>query len=382
MRIAHVITSLQTGGAEKILYRNLRAEKQVRQKGTGRQAVSQAIVISLKDKGPVGESIDDLGVSVYPMEMHERPLRGLLCLFRTMDRFDPELVQTWLYHADLIGGLVARLQGRSVLWSIHSESPKSKRLKKTTRAVAYLSALGGRWIPDHVISCSKAAAETHSQFGYPGGKMSIIPNGFDVDKFRPNDERRIEVRNELNIPREAPVIGMVARFHPLKDHENFLEAAVHAQEEIPDLHFVLVGKNIRSDVSLFRKYKKNLEEGTLRLLGLRDDIPRLMPSFDVASLSSKTEAFPMVIGEAMACGVPCVATNVGDVSYLIGNTGIVVPPRDSGALAEAWCQILEMSSEEREALGRRARERVQEIFSQEAVLEQYQSIYERLVPAS
>lgn len=378
MRIAHVITSLQTGGAEKILYRHLRTNR----KGGGtKKTPASSAVLCLKSPGPTGESIRELGVPVRALRMDESPFSAVLQLYKFLVDFDPDLVQTWLYHADLVGGLIARIQRRPVVWSLHWENPMGRTLKRSTRLVARLNAWGGSWIPDHIISCSKTAAEAHVQFGYPEEKMSMIPNGFELDQFRPDSQCRTEVRDELGIPSKAPVVGMVARHHPQKDHENFLHAAVLAQQRIPSLHFVLAGTDVRPEVDPFREYHHQFEPGTLHLLGHRNDIPRLMPMLDVASLSSNSEAFPMVLGEAMASGVPCVATDVGDVAHLLGDTGIVVPPEDSEALANGWIQLFEGSDEYREELGRAARKRVQEKFSQEAVIEQYESVYERLICA-
>ncbi|WP_183956695.1 glycosyltransferase family 4 protein [Salinibacter ruber] len=381
MRIAHVITSLQTGGAETILYRHLRNDRAGTDISLEDGGKSSVVVISLKDEGPMGERIKELGIPVHAMNIHKEPVRGIGRLYNTLSTFDPHLVQTWLYHADLLGGLVGRMQGRPVIWSIHWEHPLGKTLKRSTRLVTRLNAWGSSWIPDHIISCSKTAADAHVRFGYPEEKMSVIPNGFELDQFRPDSQCRTEVRDELGIASKAPVVGMVARYHPQKDHENFLRAAVLAQQRIPSLHFVLAGTDVRPEVDLFREYQHQFEPGTLHLLGHRNDVPRLMPMLDVASLSSNSEAFPMVLGEAMASGVPCVATDVGDVAYLLGDTGILVPPEDPEALADGWLQLLEAPDEDREERGRAARRRVQENFSQEAVLEQYDLIYERLAHA-
>lgn len=378
MRVAHIITSLQTGGAENVLYRHLRSyrarmDRPLRNEGRGQMAV-----FSLKDKGPVAEKIEKLGISVRAMNFRENPFSGLRELRKTLASFGPDLVQTWLYHADFLGGLVARTQSRPVIWSIHHGNPKSENLKWATQLFTHLNAFCGNWIPDYIVSCSRTAAEAHVEFGYPEKKMSIIPNGFELNQYRPDEQGRREFRDEVGIPYDVPVVGKVARYHPVKDHENFLQAAVRAQRRRSDLHFVLAGSGVTREETLFRKYERRLESGTLHLLGRRDDIPRLMAALDLATLASKTEAFPMVLGEAMACGVPCVATDVGDASYLLGDTGIVVPVRDPEAMAGGWLQLV-MSPEHRKELGRRARERVQEKFSQEAVTNQYVSLYERLV---
>lgn len=209
----------------------------------------------------------------------------------------------------------------------------------------------------------------------------VIPNGFDLKVFKPDPEARRAVRRELGIDEDAPVIGLVARFHPQKDHANFIEAAARFHACVPESRFVLCGESITPDnLELVGLIESSDIQGQCHLLGTREDIPRVMTAFDVATCSSSHgEAFPLVIGEAMACGVPCVVTDVGDAATIVGGTGVVVPPRDAPLLTAAWGQLLlSTSREQRSRMGLEARQRIMDNYSLEEVAEQYERVYRSL----
>jgi glycosyltransferase involved in cell wall biosynthesis len=178
------------------------------------------------------------------------------------------------------------------------------------------------------------------------------------------------------------VIGIAARFHPHKDHRNFTWAAARLQQQMPSVHFLLCGLDITWENSQLAGW---INAAGIRdcchLLGVREDMSRLFAGMDIATTASRTEAFPIVIGEAMACGTPCVVTDVGDSAMIVGDTGIVVPPGDPSALAEAWRKLIEAGQEVRRRLGIAARNRIREHFALPAVVERYQAIYRELANA-
>ncbi len=191
---------------------------------------------------------------------------------------------------------------------------------------------------------------------------------------------RASVREELGIPADANLIGIAARFHPQKDHLNFIRAAARLQKQIPQIQFLLCGLDIAWQNSQLVGW---IETAGIRacchLLGVRRDMSRLFTAMDIATTASLSgEAFPLVIGEAMACGTPCVVTDVGDSALIVGETGIVVPPGDPGVLAEAWRRLIEAGPVERRRLGLAARRRVQLYFALPAIVERYQTIYAQL----
>jgi glycosyltransferase involved in cell wall biosynthesis len=235
-----------------------------------------------------------------------------------------------------------------------------------------------RRIPARIVCCSEATRRVHVQMGYASDKMLVIPNGIDLGRFRPDPRARRSVRAELGLDSEAPLIGMVARFHPLKDHSTFVQAASRLAQLL-DVHFLLCGAGIDVENAELASW---IEQAGLsdrfHLLGRREDTPRLFASLDLSTLSSRSEAFPLVVGEAMACGVPCVVTDVGDAAVIVGTTGIVVPPQDPGALAEAWRRLIEDGPELRRRLGDLARQRIEERYGLADVVTEYECLYRSL----
>lgn len=376
MKVLHVITGLGTGGAETMLYRLVsRIDR----------ATFESEVISLIDIGPIGQKIQALGVSVRALGMCPgvpNPL-AVLQLAYWLQQDPPQVIQTWMYHADLVGGLAARLAGRiPVAWGIRHSTFEPQTTKRITIWTAMACARLSRWLPARIVCCSEASRRTHAQLGYAADKMVVIPNASDLAVFRPDPAARQSVRQELGIPEKAPLIGLVARFHPQKDHRNFVQAAARLHACVAESHFLLCGDGITwENPELAEWIEAAGIQSQCHLLGRREDIPRLTAAVDIATISSSYgEGFPNVIGEAMACGVPCVVTDVGDSAIIVGETGVVVPPKDPQALAAGWSQLLlDMSREERLQLGFAARQRILERYSLGKIVEQYERLYKSLV---
>lgn len=371
MRVLHLITGLNTGGAELMLLRLLAATDRDRYHPT---------VVSLTDVGPVGDGLRSLGVEVRALGMRRGPL-GLLDLFKLlglMRRESPQVVQTWLSHANLFGGLSARLLGIPVIWGIH-DTQLGEGIKASTHRVALVAGRLSAWCSDRIVCCAEAARQAHVSIGYAAEKMAVIPNGFDPLVFRPDPAARAAVRQELGIPEEAPLIGLVARYDPRKDHGSFLEAAERLLDRHPEVHFLLCGSGVEAhNPDLRQRIEATGASDRFHLLGRREDLPRLQASLDIATSSSFTEALPLAIGEAMACGVPCAVTDVGDSARLVGESGKVVPARDPVALAAAWEELLALGAEGRQGLGEAARRRIEEQFSLSTVIEEYERLYREL----
>jgi len=216
------------------------------------------------------------------------------------------------------------------------------------------------------------------QLGFRKARWEIIPNGFDTNRFRPHLADRDRIRKELDIPSLAPVVGLIGRYSPLKDHRNFLAAVSLLQQNASPAHYVLAGRDVHSrNRELMELCRSFGLDDRVHLLGERQDVPQLLSAIDVLTLSSFSECFPMVIGEAMACGVPCVSTSVGDVAAMIGDTGRIVPPRDPGALSAALYEMLRMPASERTQLGERARARIVQRYSMESVTRRFEELYSR-----
>jgi glycosyltransferase involved in cell wall biosynthesis len=206
--------------------------------------------------------------------------------------------------------------------------------------------------------------------------MVVVPNGFDLARFRPDAAARASVRAELGLTTGTPLVGIVARYHPQKNVDGFVAAALAVARERPGVHFMLAGSGLEAaNTTLTAPLAGSAAAPLFHLLGRRDDVPRLMAAADVLVLSSHGEAFPNVVGEGMACGVSFVSTDAGDAAEIIGDTGRVVPAGDMPGLAREIRAMLDLPAVEREALGRRARQRVQDRYDIERVVEQYQAFY-------
>lgn len=372
--ILFITTGLYVGGAEMMLHRLLSRLDPTR---------FNARVISLIALGPVSDKIRSLGVPVDTLDMTPgRPTpASVLGLARVIRRHRPDVIQTWMYHADLLGALATRLAGRiPMAWGIRHSDPGAQGYGPFTSLTIKVCARLSRWIPKRIVCCSEASRLAHAAIGYDEDKMVVIPNGFDVDRLRPDPTARQDVRHALGIPAEALVIGLVGRFHPQKDHRTFVEAARRLSTVRPETRFVLCGEQVTWDNTDLSAW---IDEAGLRpvchLLGRREDVPRVMASFDLAtSTSSYGESFANVVSEAMSCGVPCVVTNVGDSAHIVGETGVVVPPKDPVALARAWGQMLELGTEQIGYVGAAARARVQRHFNLPQVVARYEALFEEL----
>jgi len=372
MKVIHIITGLGQGAAEMVLFRLLGA--------LDRTEFESALAVA-QDRLAEKTLFRDLGIPVR--ELGLRPsLPDPFKLFRLaawLRQSRPDAVQTWMYHADLLGGLAARLVGvPAVYWGLHHSTLDPARDKPATIRVARLCARLSRWLPRRIAACSLASIREHTNLGYAFNKMEHIPNGIDTHQFQPDPAARISLRQDLGLPQSAPLVGMAARFHPQKDHHNFIQAAGIVLAARPDTHFLLFGSGVTRDNAVLAAWVEQAGlGGQIHLLGPREDATRLFAALDVSILSSASgEAHPNVVVESMSCEVPVVSTDVGDAAEIIGGTGRVVPPQDYRALARAVLELLGLPQGERQALGAAARRRVEENFSLDRMAAAYARLYQ------
>lgn len=370
MKVFHIITGLDTGGAETMLYKLL--------SNTDRNSFDSE-VISLTDIGPIGEEIQALGIPVIALKMKRGvpDPRFVIKLARFLKRRKPDIVQTWLYHADLIGGVAARAAGTiPTVWGIHQSNLDPAVNKRMTLWTARVCAKLSGIIPQKIVCCSEASRRAHSEYGYVEDKMQVITNGFDLEVFKPDHKASASVRAELGLAAEDIIVGNVARYDPQKDHANLIDAASIIHRSHANVHFVLCGDGVTWDnQELSVRITDSGLEQVFHLLGRRGDIARITAAFNIACLSSCGEGFPNVIGEAMACEVPCVVTDAGDSASIIGDTGLVVPLCDPEKLAEGLIKMIEMGKEQRQQLGMAARQRVFTYYRIEHIVNQYEDLY-------
>lgn len=340
------------------------------------------IVISLGERGEVGSRIEAAGIPVIALNMKKgiSSVRKLIQLVLTLRKFRPAVVQTWMYHADFLGGLATRLAGiKTLAWAVRHTDLSPAANKRSTLRVVGLCARLSHYIPSKILVNSQVARKAHIRIGYPAEKMVVIPNGFDVERFVPSALARQDFREELELDAATPLVGVIGRFHPQKNQLGFVRAMVELRALRPDVHFLLAGQDIDVDNHVLMGAIQAADIGEVcHLLGPRADIPNLMASLDVLALPSVGEAFPNVVGEAMACSVPCAVCDVGDSAWIVGETGRVVPTGDMSGLAHAIHDLLNLPADERAALASAARQRVASLFEIGAVVNQYQAFYESL----
>ena len=377
MRVLHVITGLGQGGAEGCLTRLVLADRE-----------DSHTVVSLMDDGLHGPVLRDHGVTVRALGMARgrmswRAFRQLRQIIRTAR---PDVVQTWMCHADLAGGVAARLaRVPRIVWGIRNSLMDRRKAPFSTTLVAKISAWLSPFVPDAIVSCSDAASREHAKIGYCAAKMVLIPNGIDLEIFRPIPAKRESLRREWGVKEGEFLLGMVARYDPQKDHANLLQAlGQFSRETSIDWKCALVGRGLDAGNAEVVRWIEQLGlAARVILCGPRDDVPAVMNALDCHVLSSSYgEGFPNVLAEAMACGTPCVTTNVGDGEMIVGETGWSVPPNNPQALARALAESAAAFAggawRDRQAA---ARHRIEKYFSLPQMVAAYRAVWGGLNPS-
>ncbi len=370
MKVLYVITGLATGGAEMMLLKLLSTMDRKRFTPT---------VITLAG-GEILPRIEALDIPVYCMDFQPGtvPVTGIFRLVHLLRQLQPDIIQGWMYHGNLAAQITVFFLKKKtpVIWNIRGIPTDLNQEKLITTTTIWLGAKLSRF-PVKIINNSRKNALLHEhKLGYFSNNTMIIPNGFDIELFKPSPDAYNTFRKVLNLPADSLLIGLIGRYHPMKDHGNFFHAASQLVKTHPTVRFILAGTEMQpSNVELMNLISSLGLESLVHLLGRRDDMPEIMAALDIASSSSYGEGFSNTIGEAMSCGVPCVVTDVGDSAWIVGDTGKVVPPRDPTALANALRELVDIGAAARRALGKRARQRIVENFSLESVVRQYEDLY-------
>lgn len=370
--IVHIITGLDIGGAETMLCRLLLAKEQ--------PAVGQ-MVISLKSIGPIGVQLKQNGVRVEALELGKniRSLTAMFRLVRLLRQCRPQIVQTWMYHADLFGGIAARLAGcRHLVWGIRGTYTPIGR-PWTHRIMKMCAGLSGM-LPQKILCVADAARLSHIAYGYAADKMAVIPNGVDFSDFDSRKSPAVNFRALNDWPDDSVIVGCVGRFHPDKGQDLLLQVASLVRQRTTAAKFVMIGRGCDTEnqylTDLITKYQLGRD---VLLLGERHDIPACLNGFDIFCLPSRTEGFPNVLAEAMAVGIPAVATKVGDVAMLAADTVTVVPAGDASAIAQGLLNLISLPASERKICGEAASRSVRQSFSIKAIRKQYDDFYQQLV---
>jgi glycosyltransferase involved in cell wall biosynthesis len=368
-----VIVGLEVGGAELMLQRLIGVE--------GESRGVRHSVVSLTDIGAIGRLLQKAGIEVQALEMRSAAAipRVLFELSRLIRREQPDIVQTWMYHADLVGGLAARIAGnRNVIWGVRTTDVEAGGTPTTT-FVRHVCARLSRSVPRVIVCAAEASRRVHADVGYDNSRMVVVPNGFDLSRLEANAVQRAELRAQCGFMKDDLVVGILGRFNPAKDHENFVKAAGLLAPSHPNIRFLFVGRGLHAANKELRDWiAKTGFQDRFILLAERSDVAVCLAAMDIFCLSSRTEGFPNVVAEAMAIGLPCVVTNVGDAAMLVGETGVVVPKEDCTALAEGLAQLIAMSPSARARLGEKAKQRIKSEFTIDRTRDRFESIYRSL----
>lgn len=368
IKVAHISTSLETGGAEVQLARLLEKFDKIK---------FEMIVISLHKETYLADKIrNELNIPVYSLHL-KKNLFNLRKAYKILKEFNPDIIHGTMYEGGVVGTLFNKFLPNKppVIWTVHEglEHYKTEPFRKQLqlRLWSLISDL-----PECMMYVSHLNCEHHLGWGFKNRNALVMTNGVDTERFKPNIIAKEKIRKELNIPVEAFVIGITARFHPVKNHVGFLKAARILLKTHPDVHFIMVGTNVdKNNTALTDIVNSSGLQKNVHMLGNRQDIPDVVNSYDVAALTSLGEAFPLTLGEAMASAIPCVATDVGDNKFIIEDTGRIVPTKDNQALANAWKELLEMDKQSFKELGEAALHRTLKNFTLKKQVQKHENLY-------
>ncbi len=376
LRVLHVISGLGGGGAENFLLRLLLSMSDT---VDGR-------VVSLSNEGSLvgrfrgsGVEVTELGLSV-PRRWVGLPTRAFRLAHQTR-AWRPHVIQGWMNHGNLGAWMVRALTVPSakLVWSIRQTIYDIGLERLGTRLAIRLQGKLSS-IPDAIVCNSERGSEQHALLGFCSSRMLVIPNGFDLNRFMPRADSRDWARSVMGAGADELVVALIARYHPLKDHRTFLDAIAIASRKIPKLRAVCIGRGVNSGGGHVQSLVKELRlESMCTLLDERSDLELIYPGVDIVCSTSVYEGFPNTLGEAMASGVPCIATDVGEAAQIVGGVGYIVPPKRPQDVAAAIMAFSRLDSGARAEISRRARARVGERYSMPAIAGRYKEMYQRVI---
>jgi glycosyltransferase involved in cell wall biosynthesis len=372
MRVLHIIVGLNVGGAEVMLKRLIESAP---------ARFPDTIVASLTSIGVIGESLRARGLCVHTLGMSSlwnSPI-VLWRLIQLIRKYRPAIVQTWMYHADFMGGLAARLAGScSIVWNVRSTAIPQGALSFTYWLVR-LCAICSYFIPDRIICNANSAKTAHIKLRYAAHKMTVIPNGYAFSSFELDLNSRARARMKLGLDDGDIVIGAVGRFDPLKDFHNFVTAASIVAAKFGNVKFLMVGRGNEFSNATLRGWIERADlVKSFHLVGQQIDVAYFLSAMDIFCLSSVNEAFPNVVVEAMAIGLPCVVTQAGDAADILGDDGFVVPVKDPVLLADALLRMCHLDPADRKLLGERNAKKVREKYGIEKIKRKYEDVYDEV----
>jgi glycosyltransferase involved in cell wall biosynthesis len=363
IKVLHIIVDTATGGAETALYNLIKHSNTEKFEHT---------VISLVSKNVIGKKIEQLGISVVSLGISKYNfLWKMISLYLAIRKVRFAVVHCWMSHANLAGGICAQLLGIKKIWGIRRTDLGGKMLTQLiTKVCAWCSGV----IPDRTVYCAHVALKNYAGYGYSTKRASVIGNGFDLAHFKRQPNAKEALLDRVG-KQPSIVIGALGRYTAEKDYPNLLAAIQIVVKTKADVLFCIAGRGVLESLS------PTVEACNLKnhvMLFNEINSVDFLSSLDVFVLSSFTEGFPNVVGEAMCCELPCVVTDVGDAALIVGDNGIVVPPKNPEKLAGGVLQMLALSPEVRAEIGRRGRASIQQRFEITKIVKAYEAVYESL----
>ena len=366
-----MITSLLDGGAEGVLYRLCSHDK-----------LNTHIVVSLEDKVST-ESLSKSGIKIYTLNMKPEKnfINNFIQINKNFKKRKSKYSSIWLYHADFFGSIAAKLAGvKNLIWNVRHSDFNEKNTRKSLLVLVKILAKLSYIFPKKIVFCSKNSIKLHTKIGYQSKKISYIPNGYDLKKFRPYFPKKFLPKYYTNFNKNLALLGNVANFKPNKDHKNLLQALQILKKNKIPFKCMLVGKEInKQNTTLMNMIKKYNLSNEIILMGSQKNINRVMNKIDIHILSSDSgETFPNVVAEAMASGTPCVVTNVGDSSQIVGKTGWTVDPQNAKELAKSIKKaIRKFKSKDWNYLCLASRNRIVQNFTIKKMVNNYNKIWQQ-----
>lgn len=372
MRILHIITSLGDGGAENTLYKICKNDHD-----------NEHIIISLKKADKYSFLLKKQGIKVYHLNMRIFLIFDFFYLIKKIRYLKPNLIQTWLVHGDLIGGLAAKLSGlNNIIWNVRYSSLEMHKKNLLNLFFIKILAILSFYIPKLIVVVSKSTKKNCINLGYDKQKLYLIPNGYELSILKFDKNYKFNFKKKFKIKKNIPIIGNVARFDPMKDHLNLINSLFLIKKKNIDFLCILVGSNInRNNAKLVSHIKKLNLEKNIKLLGKQNNIEKIMSVIDIyVQSSSYGEGFPNVVAEAMACKTPSVVTNIGDAAFIVKKTGLVSPPNNPLKLSSAIVNMIYLKKNKIRWNKRciQARQRIAENFNIAKMMLSYNKIWKKV----
>ncbi len=366
-KILYIITGLNVGGAENMLY------KLASSLDKNKYKIS---IICLINSGKMAKKLQALDVNVICMGIRFSPSAVIkwFKLIGIIKKENPDIVQTWMYHADLLGGLAAYIAGKkNIIWSIRQSS--FTLISNKTKFIAKLCALLSNKIPKKIVSNSYYAKATHVRFGYSRGKIKIIPNGFEITVNK-NEKGREDFRKQLHIPMDTVLFGALGRHAPEKGYPWLLDCISKISTIQKNFCLLIVGKNVINCPVLKEKIKKYNLQNRVYLLDEQENVAFFFSSIDCYISSSLSEGFSNALGEAMSFGLPCIVTRAGDSAHILNNNDFVVTPNDVNELSSSMSKMIDMTKNQRDEIGLKAKLRLSKKYELSKIVNQFDKLYQ------